>query len=911
MASISDGIGNAGVVGNAVAQDQTSEWLSTSIGNIHAGLAQSSGADLPSTLVNVSAPTDPLCSFLANETARASICHSIKTHSRLPSLYQHSDATPTETSISTGLASQFSGVPLLEDVEGVLERRPNPIRQATYECPFWFLSCSYASSDKEEWKTHTLDHFRGEEPPQSVTCPLCDQFEYTCDNGWTSWNYRQEHVAYHHAILGESLRTSRPDFYLFQHLWQKRLIDEKDLKELNGGDYNLDWPPQYSVNVCAATKPIKCSEASTSRGNSPIEQPGPITDATNPVLEQEEDRHNLALSNEGPIHDDKQLDLNQEDIHSAAAFMFKSGRLSTCSESAQNLNCGSDDQQLDSDPNSKSESFCLHMCNEDDQESDCPSDDSQCDSDTVEGMKFDSTMECYLNGTIIKTIKNQYFTLLQQSFYANRRQSFYECTSGRGNSKGSDETRGGKRRATSPSGTDNISPESSKRSCGKRFNNKDRENEDGESQRKAPGGSPPGGGDNPRVKGRLFACPFVKRYPKRYFKCFSHTLKDISRVKQHLFRDKTHRLPIYCPNCSTIFDNELLRDEHIRDIQCIKMPAMKWEGVNESQRRQLSKRSPSARTPEANWFAIFEILFPGDPLPIDPYVDMALSGELRAFREHLLLEGSRIWHDVLTSQLPEHLRPYAEELQSLYDSLYVESIARMCESWHAQTSSEDTNETQTVLEGRSVSAGLRFANPKLTPGHLDNGHTVHPVVATSSKSPQELPLWPEHQLHMPGDQQVSDIPDNLDPISGLEEPLCFQDMADQSDGLGVADTRSRIPHPDLSSLETSHFESHRCDTSAPEIVSVETCQLGYFHGQNSDAELFYHQENPSFQAPPSDVSIQCPTTTKETPMNATDALNATNGTYPSIIESRTPSSSVPGMHFDFERAFPFLDFDVF
>ncbi|KAF2464951.1 uncharacterized protein BDR25DRAFT_241489, partial [Lindgomyces ingoldianus] len=159
-----------------------------------------------------------------------------------PSLYNYSEATPTETSISTGLASHFSGVPLLEEVNGVLERRPNQLRQPIFECSFWFLSCSYISHNQEEWRVHCLSHFRGEEPPKSVQCPLCEDFKYTSDNGWTSWNYRMDHVAYHH-LLGHTLRTSRPDFHLFQHLWQKRLIDDQDLKELKGGNHNLTRPP--------------------------------------------------------------------------------------------------------------------------------------------------------------------------------------------------------------------------------------------------------------------------------------------------------------------------------------------------------------------------------------------------------------------------------------------------------------------------------------------------------------------------------------------------------------------------------------------------------------------------------------------------------------------------------------------
>ncbi|KAF2792055.1 hypothetical protein K505DRAFT_279517 [Melanomma pulvis-pyrius CBS 109.77] len=165
--------------------------------------------------------------------------------SQPPSLATENQAQSASgsSSISTGLASRFSGVPLLEETDGILERRPNTTRtRAVYECAFWFLSCSYISYDQEEWRTHCISHFRGEEPPQSVQCPLCDQFNYTCNNGWTSWNYRMDHMSQHH-LVGETLRTSRPDFHLFQYLWQKRLIDDGDLKELRQGNHNLTTPP--------------------------------------------------------------------------------------------------------------------------------------------------------------------------------------------------------------------------------------------------------------------------------------------------------------------------------------------------------------------------------------------------------------------------------------------------------------------------------------------------------------------------------------------------------------------------------------------------------------------------------------------------------------------------------------------
>jgi hypothetical protein len=166
-----------------------------------------------------------------------------------PSLHScYTEATPTETSISTELVSHFSGVPLLEDNNGVLEIPRARFRTPVYECAFWFLKCNYVSPDKEEWETHCSSHFRGEEPPKTVQCPLCD-WEVTCDLGWHAWSMRMHHLAYEHIMWGQTLRTSRPDFRLYEHLWQRRLIDAEDLKELKGGNHNLTHTPGNFVEI--------------------------------------------------------------------------------------------------------------------------------------------------------------------------------------------------------------------------------------------------------------------------------------------------------------------------------------------------------------------------------------------------------------------------------------------------------------------------------------------------------------------------------------------------------------------------------------------------------------------------------------------------------------------------------------
>lgn len=168
----------------------------------------------------------------------------------LSSVHTGADDTATESSISTGLASQFTGVPLLDDYNGVLEVPLVHSRSPQYQCVFWFLDCNHIFRDQDRWESHCLSHFRGEEPPLSAQCPLCDWVsEPDPDDGWTVWGSRMDHLATYHLNIGESLKTSRPDFKLYQHLWRKRLIDEQDLKELMGGNHNITQRPSNFVTT--------------------------------------------------------------------------------------------------------------------------------------------------------------------------------------------------------------------------------------------------------------------------------------------------------------------------------------------------------------------------------------------------------------------------------------------------------------------------------------------------------------------------------------------------------------------------------------------------------------------------------------------------------------------------------------
>lgn len=72
------------------------------------------------------------------------------------------------------------------------------------------------------------------------------------------------------------------------------------------------------------------------------------------------------------------------------------------------------------------------------------------------------------------------------------------------------------------------------------------------------------------------------------------------------------------------------------------MPFVRMEGVSESQKARLSQRVSSKMTEDLQWFAVFDILFPGHPQPKSPYIDRSASEEMYMFRDYLVGQGSTL-----------------------------------------------------------------------------------------------------------------------------------------------------------------------------------------------------------------------------------------------------------------------------
>ena len=130
---------------------------------------------------------------------------------------------------------------------------------------------------------------------------------------------------------------------------------------------------------------------------------------------------------------------------------------------------------------------------------------------------------------------------------------------------------------------------------------------------------------------RFFACPFRAHDPSRYAECLKHAPMRHSRdVKRHVWRE--HRLPNYCPVCYAVFETASACSEHIVQRTCELRPRPRLEGVSEDQKKLLARRDlgGSGASREERWFAVWDVVFPGEPPPPSPFPD---GGEDRAVAE--------------------------------------------------------------------------------------------------------------------------------------------------------------------------------------------------------------------------------------------------------------------------------------
>ncbi|KIW81314.1 hypothetical protein Z517_04339 [Fonsecaea pedrosoi CBS 271.37] len=245
-----------------------------------------------------------------------------------------------------------------------------------------------------------------------------------------------------------------------------------------------------------------------------------------------------------------------------------------------------------------------------------------------------------------------------------------------------------------PSSSVTTSP-SIERSPQKRLRPNDKEDESRD--RKVPRTSDvsPTGTDS-----RLLACPYSKFDPARYSErneheqnyrgCSSCFLKDIPRLKQHLYR--VHRRPEHhCPTCFSSFDSKVVLDAHIVERSCQQRVSPFEEKMTQDQLMAIKRREIGRMRSDA-WFGIYKILFPNSPLPLDPYVDSIHADTVQNFIAFFEREGRVVLASEINQRMFGEVATTPAE-QDFVDRVLAESINVLLQRLNSrfrQPSSSDT-----------------------------------------------------------------------------------------------------------------------------------------------------------------------------------------------------------------------------
>ncbi|KAK1984977.1 hypothetical protein LZ30DRAFT_709833 [Colletotrichum cereale] len=182
-------------------------------------------------------------------------------------------------------------------------------------------------------------------------------------------------------------------------------------------------------------------------------------------------------------------------------------------------------------------------------------------------------------------------------------------------------------------------------------------------------------GGNPR-----FACPFFKKNPGKYQQrgaCTGPGWATVHRIKEHIYRN--HALPTTCPRCNEEFENDRLKNSHLRASEQCEMqdqiPAA--EGMDPTQKELLRsrKRTHKYMTEADKWNEMYLILFPDAnptclPSPYYEYLGSSLTvdgspeSEFSRYEQFLRRELPSHVQRQLELRIDERLNPIEESIRS-------------------------------------------------------------------------------------------------------------------------------------------------------------------------------------------------------------------------------------------------------
>lgn len=135
---------------------------------------------------------------------------------------------------------------------------------------------------------------------------------------------------------------------------------------------------------------------------------------------------------------------------------------------------------------------------------------------------------------------------------------------------------------------------------------------------------------------RLLACPFWKADSHHHIACYPKVLTRLGDVKLHLRRNHYYSR-FSCPRCAAAFPSAPALRQHVSNPAgwfCTPSSSSNQLGpLSPEQLLEISCRSDRKLSEEDQWFALWDLVFPGRPRPRSAYREVGFSEELGSFRE--------------------------------------------------------------------------------------------------------------------------------------------------------------------------------------------------------------------------------------------------------------------------------------
>ena len=257
------------------------------------------------------------------------------------------------------------------------------------------------------------------------------------------------------------------------------------------------------------------------------------------------------------------------------------------------------------------------------------------------------------------------------------------------------------------------------------------------------------------------ACPYHKydaaRYSEQnlaetnYRHCSSCLLKDISRLKQHLYR--VHCKPEhYCGRCSEVFDSRDGLDLHSRQSSPCAVGLVKYDDRMTVDQTQQLKRKMRGRNVSDAWYSIYQLLFPKASLPKSPFVDGPSDDILREFMAFAERQGPSLLFESIRedSQRVLPVSPSPVDGQSTAKTTIAQAFPRLIRDlesgFRCSRALPNCKATERATPARHAQIPVG-GSPSRAAVSDDSGPDLYSlIVATSGVAPAPSPASLEAQL---------------------------------------------------------------------------------------------------------------------------------------------------------------------